>query len=158
MDTDIPITETQVDVRLFGAPVSVKTITGSGGIKAVWTVDAASAAYFIKNYEPECDVLLAQIRWGCTHAQEAIPGSPHHPGGLFLIPLDVQQKVFSEMGREGYLKMPKPGTNPRGVEFSRDAIAKLLRDPGTRCITVAWKKTSIQYDPYHRWVDLWASD
>ena len=30
VDTDIPITEPETDVRLFGQPISIKTITGTG--------------------------------------------------------------------------------------------------------------------------------
>ena len=42
--TDIPIIEPEIDVELFGQPLSIKTITGTGlsGVKLVWTVDAHS--------------------------------------------------------------------------------------------------------------------
>ena len=42
VQTDILITEPEVDVKLFGRPISVKTIMGRGlsGVKLVWTVDA----------------------------------------------------------------------------------------------------------------------
>ncbi len=42
VETEIPITESEVDVKLFGEPVSIKTITGKGfaGVKLIWTVDA----------------------------------------------------------------------------------------------------------------------
>jgi len=42
IDTEIPITEPEVDAKLFGEPVSIKTITGKsfGGVKLIWTVDA----------------------------------------------------------------------------------------------------------------------
>jgi hypothetical protein len=42
VETELPITAPEVDVMLFGQPVSVKTITGKafGGVKLVWTVDA----------------------------------------------------------------------------------------------------------------------
>jgi len=158
VDTNIPITETQVDVKLFGESISVKTITGNGGVKAVWTVDAQSATNFIKSYEPECDILLAQIKWGCKALVGAQPGSVHHPGGLFLIPLEVQKEIFRRMGRNKYLKMPKPGTNPRGVEFSKNAKNEILRHKETKCVSVLWKKEKVDYDPYKRWVDYWASD
>lgn len=41
VETEIPITEPEVDAELFGAPVSIKTITGKGfgGVKLIWTVD-----------------------------------------------------------------------------------------------------------------------
>ena len=40
--TDIPITEMEVDVELFGQPISIKTISNRAfsGVKLIWTVDA----------------------------------------------------------------------------------------------------------------------
>lgn len=48
VETEIPITEPEVDAKLFGAPVSIKTITGKsfGGVKLIWTVDAQKAREF----------------------------------------------------------------------------------------------------------------
>jgi len=48
VETKMPITEPEVDVRLFGQPVSVKTLTGKrfGGVKLIWTVDAQKAKEF----------------------------------------------------------------------------------------------------------------
>ncbi|MBC8200053.1 MAG: ThaI family type II restriction endonuclease [Desulfobacterales bacterium] len=42
VETEIPITEPEVDMQLFGQPISVKTITGKGfgGVKLIWTVGA----------------------------------------------------------------------------------------------------------------------
>jgi len=42
---DIPIIEPEVDVELFGQPISIKTITGTGfsGVKLIWTVDPQKA-------------------------------------------------------------------------------------------------------------------
>src|SRR3989338_8594198 len=38
VNTEIPITESETDVIVAGKNLSVKTITGNGGVKAVWTV------------------------------------------------------------------------------------------------------------------------
>lgn len=48
VETEIPITEPEVDVKLFGEPISIKTITGKsfGGVKLIWTVDASKAKEF----------------------------------------------------------------------------------------------------------------
>lgn len=45
VDTEIPITEPEVDVKLFDQPISIKTKTGGGfgGVKLIWTVDAHKA-------------------------------------------------------------------------------------------------------------------
>jgi hypothetical protein len=42
VETEIPITEPEVDAKLFGEPVSIKTIKGKSfsGVKLIWTVDA----------------------------------------------------------------------------------------------------------------------
>src|SRR3989344_8369241 len=102
VDPNLPITESVADVKLNGKKISIKTLTGDGGVKAVWTVDAESAKRFIDGYTPLCDIILVKINWGSTE------------GGFYLIPLRVQQESFKQLGREDYLKMPKPGTNPRG--------------------------------------------
>ena len=48
VETEIPITEPEVDARLFGQPFSIKTITGKGfsGVKINWTVDPQKAKDF----------------------------------------------------------------------------------------------------------------
>lgn len=48
--TDIPTTEAELDVLLYGQPISIKIITGKGfgGVKLVWTVDAKKAIEFAK--------------------------------------------------------------------------------------------------------------
>lgn len=142
VDTDIPITEPEVDVRLFGEPVSIKTVTGMGGVKSVWTVDAQSAQRFFQNYLPKSEMLLVRINWS-------------QMGGFFYIPSYVQRDVFDRLGRERYLKLPKPGTNPRGVEISKEALMMLLQDEETKHIDIYWKKEHIPYSLYKRWVDYW---
>src|SRR3989338_4238525 len=53
VETEIPITESEVDAKLFGEPVSVKTITGKslGGVKLIWTVDAQKARRYTNNHD-----------------------------------------------------------------------------------------------------------
>ncbi len=65
VETEIPITEPEVDVKLFGKPVSIKTITGKNfsGVKLIWTVDAQKAKEFRESYYHHCDILLVQINW-----------------------------------------------------------------------------------------------
>lgn len=50
VNTNIPITEPEVDVRVFSQPVSIKTITGMGSIKVAWTVDAQSVKRSVELY------------------------------------------------------------------------------------------------------------
>lgn len=147
VQTQIPITAPEVDVKLYGIPISIKTITGSSfaGVKLVWTVDPKKAESFSKQYQPCCEMLLIQIHWG-------------HTGGFFHIPLSAQKRLFQEMGREKYIQLPRPGTNPRGVEISRDALTRLIEDAETKSIRIHWQQTSVKFNPYARWIDLWKED
>lgn len=146
VNTNISITEAETDVIVNNIPYSIKTITGNGGVKAVWTVDASSAANFIENYIPKCHIILIQINWDYTR------------GGFLLIPLQVQKRVLSKLGKEKYLKLPKAGTNPRGVEFTKEAIETMLADKETLKIDVDWKKEILEYDTYKKWVEYWKED
>lgn len=146
INSDIDTTESEIDVYLFEKPISIKTVTGNGnGVKAVWTVDQDSAKRFAETYRPKCDILLAIIKWGKF-------------GGLYYIPLEGQTDVLQDLGIENYLKLPKAGTNPRGVEFSADGIKRLIEHKLTMHITINWSWSQIDYDPYRRWVDYWLSD
>ncbi len=145
--TDIPITEPEVDVELFGRPISIKTITGKwfGGVKLIWTVDTQKAREFLENYYPRCDILLVQIAW-------------NNRGGFYYIPLAAQERLFNEMGRQKYIKLPTPGTNPRGVEITKEALSRLVRDKETKVVEIDWQRSEIDYQPYKRWVDYWREE
>jgi len=147
VETEIPITEPEVDVSLFGEPVSIKTITGKGfsGVKLIWTVDAQKAKEFRETYYPRCDILLIQINWNSI-------------GGFYYIPLEAQKRLFDRVGGEGYIKLPKPGTNPRGVEITKEALSSLVEDKMSKIIEISWQKTKVDYNPYKRWVDYWRED
>jgi hypothetical protein len=147
VETDVPITEAEVDVKVFGEPVSIKTVTGKSfsGVKLIWTVDAQRAKEFWERYYPSCDILLVQINWDDI-------------GGFYYIPLDVQRRHFDRIGRENYIKLPKPGTNPRGVEITREALLSLVKDKDSKKIEIKWQRTAIDFNPYKKWVDLWRED
>ena len=136
-----------MDVELFGHPISIKTITGTGfsGVKLIWTVDSQKAREFLENYSPRCDILLVQIVWKSK-------------GGFYYIPLETQERLFEKIGRERYIKLPKPGTNPRGVEISKEALSSLVLDEESKVIEIDWQKSEIDYHPYKRWVDYWKED
>ncbi len=87
---------------------------------------------------------MVQICWGTSK------------GGFFLIPLSVQKEVFSQIGKEKYFKTPKLGTNPRGVEFSKEAVLKMIEHKNTKNIQIKWDKGNIDYDIYEKWVDYWS--
>lgn len=147
VETEIPITEPEVDAKLFGEPVSVKTITGRslGGVKLIWTVDVQKAKEFRENYYPHCDILLVQINW-------------NDAGGFYYIPLNAQKRLFDRIGRHNYIKLPKPGTNPRGVEITKDALSSLVGDGDSKSLSINWQRARIEFNSYKRWVDLWRED
>ena len=147
VETAIPITEPEVDARVFGKPISIKTITGKSfaGVKLIWTVDPHKAEEFRENYYPTCDILLVQINWNAN-------------GGLYYIPVDAQKRLFERIGRRNYIKLPKPGTNPRGAEITKEALSTLVRDSDSKCIIMNWHKIAMPFNPYNRWVDLWRDD
>ena len=130
VETEISIHTPEVDVRVFDYPVSIKTVTGTSGVKVIWTVDAQKAWEFFDSYVPSCDILLTQIKWNAT-------------GGLFLIPMGVQQETLSKIGRERYLKLPPRGTNPRGVEISREGLTTLLQHRTAKRIEILWERSHI---------------
>ena len=147
VQADIPITEPEVDVKLFGQPISIKTITGKGlsGVKLVWTVDAQNAKAFQKNYQPSSDILFVQIVWGAM-------------GGLFFIPVEAQRNLLEKIGSERYIRLPKQGTNPRGAEITKEALLSLTQSQETKVIEIDWQKPNIDYQPYQRWVDYWSEE
>ncbi len=147
VETEIPITEAEVDVKLFAKPISIKTITAKKlvGVKLIWTVDAQKAAEFGENYMPSCDMLLVQINWGGM-------------GALYYMPVEAQKGTLESLGRERYIKLPKAGTNPRGVERSKEAMNVLANHPRTRRIPIMWERSEIDYDAYKRWVEYWRED
>ena len=141
--TDIPITESEVDAVLFNDPISIKSISGSlAGVKLIWTVDPKKVLEFSKKYRPETDMLLVNINWGETSA-------------FYYFPKESQTRVFKKLGAKRYLKLPKRGTNPRGVEMTKKAVELLTKDEGALSIDISWTRREVKHLIYDRWVELW---
>lgn len=147
VETDIPITEPEVDVKLNGHPISIKTITGRklNGVKLIWTVDAEQALKFKKEYHPRCDILLTQLNWNDW-------------GHFFFFPRSAQIETLDRIGKQSYIKLPKAGTNPRGVEISAEALNILSDHSQSMNIPVKWHRKQVAYNPYERWLELWNKD
>lgn len=145
---DIAITKSEIDVIVFDEPISIKTVTNKKvvGVKLIWTVDAQKAIEFINQYSPKCDILYAHINWD-------------NEGALYLLSKESQKEVLKEFGKDFYFKLPKTGTNPRGVEISNKAINKLVEHPTTKKIMIDWTRDeTIQYNSYKRWVEEWKEE
>jgi len=141
--TDISITKSEVDVALFNNSISIKTISGSlAGVKLIWTVDSKKTLEFSKNYLPTADLLLVNINWDATSA-------------FYYFPKESQVRVFERVGVKKYLKLPKQGTNPRGVEITKEALELLTVDKDTMSIDINWERKNIKYNIYDHWVELW---
>ena len=142
--TDVPITKAETDVLLFDEPISIKTMTGNklGPVKLIWTVDAKKALEFSKNYNPSVDILLAHINWDGE-------------GAFYFFPAKEQMSILKKIGRENYIKLPKQGTNPRGVEMTGEAIDLLAKATGTQKVDIFWKRQKIDFNPYTKWVEHW---
>ena len=147
VETNIPITEPEVDVKVFGNPISIKTVTGKklGGVKLIWTVDAEQALRFRQEYLPCYDTILVQVNWGGL-------------GWMYLFPCSILIDTLQLIGRERYIKLPKAGTNPRGVEISTDALSILANHPQTWKIPVQWTSKVMEFNPYERWLEYWQKD
>jgi hypothetical protein len=155
VDLDIPITEHEVDVRVLGHPLSIKTVTAQSqrtpAVKIVWTVDWNKVEEFVRTYEPKYEMLLVIVRWG-------------NMGGFYGIPLQAQREIFEQLGKERYLRIPKPGTNPRGVDISSVAVEALLKHPSTKALTIAWSPPDnltaeeLRLAPYKRWLQYWQEE
>jgi hypothetical protein len=148
VNPDIPITEPETDVFVKNEPLSIKTITTphgtlNGGVKVSWSVDAATAATFKNNYNPDCDMMLAKIHWDAQ-------------GQLYLFSKEAQKEILKKIGADSYLKLPTQGTNSRGVELTKDALDLLVAHSTTRKIDINFKREKLDYrEVYTRWLDAW---
>jgi hypothetical protein len=144
VNTNVSIIEPETDVIVMSNPISIKTKQGNitGGVKIAWTVDTESADMFLKSYFQKTDIILVNINW-------------NKEGGFYFIPKEVQVETIRLMGIENYIKLPKPGTNNRGVEFSSNAINTLLNNKNTKCIMIKWIEKELNFSVYDRWVELW---
>jgi len=70
----------------------------------------------------------------------------------------VQKRVFDKIGRQNYIKLPKAGTNPRGVEITKEALSALVVNSESKSIEINWQRTKMDFNPYKRWVDFWRED
>lgn len=148
VNADLPITEPEIDVIVKDEPLSIKTVTTTNGrwgngIKLVWSVDANTASNFKTNYIPSCDMLLAQIQWNDN-------------GYLYLFSKQAQTDIMNKLGKDNYMKLPKPGTNARGVELTSTALNELVNHSTTKKIEIYFEKEELDYrEVYTKWLDAW---
>lgn len=140
-------TSHEKDVIVNNEPVSIKTKMGKGyaGVKLTWTTDWQKVKEFETEFVPQSHLLFININWGDT-------------GGFFLIPCDAQKQVLNDIGRDAYFKLPKHGTNPRGVEISAEAMKSIQGHGQTQTLSISWKRDHTlltERSRYEKWIELW---
>lgn len=109
--TNIAVTEKETDVIVFNKPISIKTFTNKKviGVKLIWTVDAQKSLDFINNYKSKSDMLFIHINW-------------NGDGGVYSISKKAQNEILEKYGKNFYFKLPKQGTNPRGLKLQNKQL------------------------------------
>jgi hypothetical protein len=142
--SNVHIHERGKDVIVCNRPVSIKTISSRQieGIKAFWTEDISKANDFMTSYDPQYDILLTQVNW--------------RSNGVFaLIPFEAQQTILNSIGRERYLIRLH---HHKGIEFSKEAISRLIVHPYTKKIVIFWNRPEGKHDQYEKWLYYWTED
>lgn len=62
---------------------------------------------------------------------------------------------MNNLTREKYIKLPKQGTNPRGIKIQNFAMKSLIENKKTYKIPISWQKEKIKFNPFKRWVEYW---
>ncbi|ARQ97075.1 MULTISPECIES: ThaI family type II restriction endonuclease [Campylobacter] len=150
VDPNIPITAPEIDVIVNNEPLSIKTMTTQNKswmpIKLIWTVDHQKATEFKERYQPSCAMMIAKICWNSQ-------------GKLLLFSKKSQLEILNLIGKDRYIKLPKPNTNSRGVEITTEALAMLEQSSHTKCIDINFVRKNIDYrEIYTKWLDAWIED
>lgn len=131
------------DISIYGKPLSIKTITGNGDVKVLWTVDTKIVNEEIKAYTPEIDIFLVSINWN------------KNCESIYYIPLCVQLTVQKMLGPQ-YLNAAV-GTNHRGISISKTAMKLIKENENVSKTSVNWVKVGVNYAPHDRWMDFWST-
>lgn len=111
----------------------------------MWTVDWEQVQKFITQFAPQSDMVYVNIVWGGK-------------GGLHIIRKETQQLLHAKNGMHWYCKLPRQGTNFRGVEISKEAMRSFVEHESTLCIPIAWNRDKSLLEErvlYRRWEELW---
>ena len=158
IDGDMPDTFPEGDCIFKGIKknelISIKTYTGNGiksgtdGIKICWTSDKDSCKKFVKDYLPIANILIINIP---RHNKQN--KWDNKQTFLYYIFLETQLKIIEKLNNKNYLKIPKKGTNSRGICLSKNAIKELFNNKNTIKIPIRWNGERIDkdYDPEKRW-------
>jgi hypothetical protein len=138
---DFSSTDNSKDTQVFDDILSIKTFmnNGYGGVKVFWASDNKTVKNAVDNYIPQNHILISNINWGTKN------------GGLYLISLNTQLKIFNTIGVENYLKINNG--NNRGISIQTEVLKTLLSHQETKHITVDWVEPNLNYNIYERWIN-----
>lgn len=145
-----PTTSHELDVILHDNPISIKTKLYKkncdyDGVKLTWTTDWQKVQEFMAKYRPQSDMVFVNVVWG---------GS----GAFHIIKKETQQKALDDNSIHWYCKIPRQGTNFRGVPMSKEALQLLAEHHDTQKIPINWVRDRSLLEEralYRRWEELW---
>ncbi|MFW6105383.1 MAG: ThaI family type II restriction endonuclease [Chloroflexota bacterium] len=130
-----------IDCYVDLEPLSIKTVSLSGGLRLKWTSNAVKAKEFMNSYKPISDLLVIRIAWEKT-------------GVIRYIPLDAQKHLFGRVGAARYLDY-RGTTNTRGVNLSFEAEQALNQYSQSVSLPIFWKRSKLIRNPIDKWIDYW---
>ncbi len=132
------------DAIICGDELSIKTLTGLGHVKILWTVDQERVRHEVYGggYYPHVDIFFVSVNW------EKICKS------VFYIPVSVQSEIYEGIGTDRYFYVPT-GTNHRGIAIRGSTMKKLIEHSDTIKCSVDWVRQGLNYTPYERWEEFW---
>ena len=141
INTNFGVSESSKDVKIFEDVVSIKTFSNDsyGGLKVFWASDNQTIDKTISNYRPQNSLLITQIKWGKKE------------GGLYYIPLSIQNEYFEKYGVEKYLK--RNSGNNRGISMDKEILISMLNNPETKKIEIEWISDQEPINVYDRWIN-----
>ena len=133
--------ESMVDARVGGTPLEIKTVTGSGNVTFKWTVDSASVARTMEEFDFSADMWLVRIWW------------EEEKKSVFYIPMEVLSDKRLDI--PAFWKSGT-GTNNRGIKFDREFMLAAQSDPRTIAVNINWRRSGHRMpDPIARHVKYW---
>lgn len=130
-----------IDCYVDLEPLSIKTVSFSGGIRLKWTSNAIKAREFMNDYKPMSNLLVIRVVWEKT-------------GAIRFIPLNIQERIFRQIGVARYLDY-RATTNTRGVNLSLEAEQAFDQHPQTVSLSIPWERSKETINPINKWIDYW---
>ncbi len=133
--------ESMVDARVGGIPLEIKTVTGNGEVTGKWTVDSASVARTMEEFDFTADMWLVRIWW------------MEERKSIFYIPREVLREKRSE---HPMFWRSSTGTNNRGIKLRREFMEAAESDSRTISVDIKWRRSGQRMlDPIARYVKYW---